>query len=123
MDYLSKFNDTFQEFSQDILRVFPGDDEFRMYNAAISAALMLNPDIILDVFHRRVIVPFGDRIIAKDESFFLNHSYEDVKGNHEDADAIIEKVKSYWEKLSEENRETVWKYFRVLVHLGRKIRT
>lgn len=123
MDYLDKFNQTFREFGEDIIKVFPNDNEFHMYNMAIQAAVMINPEIVLNIFHERVIVPFGERILAKDESFFLSHDYNDVKTSHEDASAIIDKVKSYWTVMNDTNREVVWKYFKVLVRLGQKIRT
>lgn len=123
MDYLDKFNQTFREFADDVLKVFPHDDEFRMYNLALNAAVLLKPDIVINVFHEKVIVPFGDRILAKDETFFLNHEYDDVKNENEDASALIDKIKNYWVDMSPDDREVVWKYFRVLVHLGRKIRT
>lgn len=123
MDYLEKFNQTFREFGDDIVKVFPDDNEFRMYNIAIQTAMMIHPEIVLDVFHEKVIVPFAEKILAKDDSFFLAHDYEDVKEKHEDATKIIDKVKSYWGVMNATDREAVWKYFKVLILLGRKIRT
>lgn len=123
MDYLGKFNDTFKEFGNDIMNVFPDDDEFRMYNVAIQASVMIHGDAIIDVFYPMVVVPFGDKIIAKDESFFINHDYDDIQQAHEDAGSIIQKIKNYWSVMSDSDRETVWKYFKVLVLLARKIRT
>lgn len=123
MDYLDKFNQTFREFGDDILKVFPEDNEFRMYNLAIATAMLVNPEIVFNIFYDRVILPFGDRVLSKDESFFLNHDYDDVRGEHEEASAIIDKVKSYWKVMGDADREVVWKYFKVLVLLGKKIRT
>jgi hypothetical protein len=123
MDYLDKFNQTFREFGDEIVKTFPDDNEFRMYNVAIQAALLIKPDVVLDIFHSRVIVPFGDRILARDESFFLDHTYGEVTADIEEAAAIIDKVKSYYKDMSDENREIVWQYFRLLVKLGNRIRT
>lgn len=123
MDYLEKFNQTFREFGDDIVKTFPNDGEFRMYNIAIQTAMMIHPEIVINIFHERVIVPFADKILAKDESFFLTHHYDEVKETHEEANAIIERVKSYWGDLKPDDREIVWKYFKVLVLLGKKIRT
>lgn len=123
MDYLEKFNQTFTEFGDDIIKAFPNDSQFRMYNIAIKAALLVDPDVVLDVFYSNVILPFGDRIVAKDETFFLEHTYGEVTQEYSNASAIINKVKTYWADMSTENRDIVWQYFRVLVKLGRKIRT
>lgn len=123
MDYLEKFNQTFLEFGEDIMKVFPDDDEFRMYNLTLNTVITMYPDYVLQVFTKKVIEPFGDKIMERDESFFLQHEYDDVKEKHQQASEIINKIKSYWEIMNASDREVVWKYFRVLVLLGKKIRT
>lgn len=121
IDLLQKFNTTFLEFADDIIKVVPHDGEFRMYSMAMRAAIMINERIIHDNFYAHVTVPYGDRILARDSSFFLTHDYQDVKGEHQEAEAIIDKVKTYWADLKEDDRDTIWKYFRVMVLLSRKI--
>ena len=121
MDYLGKFNQTFSEFLEDIIRVFPDDSELRMYYLAIQAAAALKPTLVAKVFRKRVAEPFGPQILARDESFFLSHDYDDMKNEFTQASKIIDKIKGYWGGMSVENREIVWKYFRVLVKLDAKI--
>ena len=108
---------------QDLIRVFPEDVEFRMYELAIRSTLMCYPDYVSEMFHTKVTIPYGEKIINRDDTFFLTHDYTDVVQPHEETNAMIEKIKNYWANMSQENKEIVWKYFRVLVLLTRKICT
>jgi hypothetical protein len=117
MDFLGKFNSTFQDFMQDLLTAFPNDAEFKMYQMAICGALMLNDRCIVNVFKEQVLLPYEDKILAKDEGFFLQNEYEE----HSDSIAIVEKLKGSWSSLSPADRETIWKYFHVLLKLAKRI--
>ena len=123
MDYNERFNETFKEFMQDLVRVFPDDVEFRMYELAIQSTIMYYPTYLGEMFYEKVTVPYEDKIMQRDSTFFLTHDYQDVKEQHQQANAIIDKVKDCYANMIEENQEIVWKYFRILTLLSKKIRT
>jgi len=120
MDYLQKFNTTFSEFIDDIIQLFPNDSELKMYKSAISAAIRFNDKLAIEVFNESIVKNYGEQLLAKDESFFLSHDYSDVVVN-KDYNAIIDKIKNCWTSMSVENKNIVWKYFRVLILLSQKI--
>ena len=122
MDYNERFNETFKEFMQDLIRVFPEDVEFRMYELAIQSTMTYYPTYIGEMFFEKVTLPFEDKIMQRDTTFFLTHDYTDVLDNpHKEANAIIEKIKDCWVNMVDDNKEIVWKYFRILVLLSKKI--
>lgn len=121
MDYLEKFNQTFVELMDDLQGTFPHDPDFQLYGIGLRAAVLAGPQIVQDKFHRRICLPFGDKILAKDEAFFLENTFEDVQQEFSEAARMILKVKQYWADLSAADREMLWKYFQVLVRLDRKI--
>lgn len=123
MDYNERFNDTFKEFMQDLIRVFPDDPEFRMYELAILSTMMYYPTYLGEMFYEKVTLPFEAKIMQRDSTFFLTHDFPDVTGQHKEANAIIDKIKDCWVNMVDENKEIVWTYFRVLVLLSKKIRT
>jgi hypothetical protein len=124
MDYNERFNETFKEFMQDLIRVFPEDVEFRMYELAIQSTMTYYPTYVGEMFFEKVTVPFEEKIMQRDSTFFLTHDYTDVLHNpHKEANAVIEKIKDCWVNMVDENKDIVWKYFRVLVLLSKKIRT
>lgn len=121
MDYQSQFNDTFVEFVDDLIVAFPQDNSFRMYKLAVQGTMLASKTTVHKIFRERVCNIYGERILARDEQFFLNNSYNDMKQEFSQADQLITKLKDCWSSLNTEQREVVWKYLRVLVLLDRKI--
>jgi len=120
MDFLGKFNQTFKEFINDLTQCFPEDPDFKMYKMAIAAAMIMNDRLVIGVFNEKVIVPYSDKILAKDDAFFMENSYSDLQGEYNDASAIIQKLKTYWVSMGPDDKATIWRYFTVLVKLGQK---
>jgi hypothetical protein len=122
MDYVTKFNDTFQELVDDLAKTFPEDQDLEMYTIAIQAAVFANKNLLVEVFRDKVSDDWKGKILEHDESFFLNTDYKDCVDGLDNSDlSIITKLKQYWHKLEEVDKETVWKYLRVIVLLHKKI--
>jgi hypothetical protein len=120
MDYLQVFNDKFIDFLKDLSTVFPDDKDFKVALSSVRLLLMADKSCVHAIFNEKVVGPYSTKIMAKDEGFFLDKSYDH---EFEDAIGIVEKLKSYWKSLSEENRIVVWKYLQILVVLDTKIST
>lgn len=120
-ELLEKFNRTFNEFVDDLITVFPNDAEFRMVQLAIKGIHFAAPDALHAGFRERVVIPFGDKILSKDEDFFLGADYSKHTTDVEDAERIINKVKQMYKQMNDNDRAIVWKYMRVLVLLSNKI--
>lgn len=121
MDYRVQFNDTLLELVDDLIRVFPNDRDFRMYKLAIQGAMITKPRMIHDVFRERVCSTYGDKILGKDEDFFLSNNYQDMRQEFSEADNLINKLKSCWTMLTPDQRDIVWKYLGLLILLDRKM--
>lgn len=121
MNYLDQFNDTFIELVDDLIRAFPSDSDFRMYKLALQGASMATPTLIQKVFHERVTLTYGDKIMARDEDFFILNEYAEMRQEFSQGEKIIQKLKNCWGNLTAEQRDIVWKYMRTLVLLDRKI--
>jgi hypothetical protein len=121
MDYVSKFNDTLIELVDDLIVVFPNDGEFRMYKMAIKGAMIADKTIVHKVFHEQVCNVYGDKILARDEAFFMNSDYDNMKQEFSQADSLIKKLKDCWNSLTEDQRAVIWKYLRILLLLDNKI--
>lgn len=122
---LEKFNKTFGEFVKDLVSSFPDESEFRLVNMVLSSLRVVAPKVLHKNFHKNVVVPFGEKILAHDEGFFMETDYSkqivgDVE-SLEEAERIITKVKQKYREMTESDRLIVWKYIRVLVILSMKI--
>ena len=62
------------------------------------------------------------KIVDKDETFFLDNSYEtvtqDIDSPQENILMTINKIKNYWKDLSDTNKENIWKYLSNLIKLN-----
>jgi len=121
MNFLEKFNTTFQEFLSDFAKTFPNDAQLSLYELGLRGILLADSSVVQKVFHERVSVPYADKILAKDEAFFLQNSFSEIHADITDAMDVISKVKSYWSQLDAVNKDVVWKYLKVLTLLDRKI--
>ena len=99
MDYLGQFNDTLVELVDDLIRVFPQDGDFRMYKLAIQGAMIADRSVVHNVFRDRICLVYGDKIVARDEDFFVNNSYDDMKQEFSQAEKLIQKLKGCWGML------------------------
>jgi hypothetical protein len=121
MNYLEKFNDTFKEFIDDLIIQYPDDPDFGIYKIGMYTALSSDDYFIINMFNYYVTSIYGDRILQRNEDFFLNH---EMTNNCIDNNAmnIIHKIQIYWIEMSDDIKNIIWKYFRVLVHLDKKYR-
>jgi len=120
-DIIDKFNRTFNEFCNDLIGVFPEDAEFQMAKLAVTGLSFAAPTALHDGFRNRVVVPFGDKILARDEGFFLDVDYRNHTSDMEDSERIVNKIKHMYRQMNTDDRAVVWKYMRVLVLLSNKI--
>jgi hypothetical protein len=121
MDYLEKFNDTIEEFLADLIKVYPEDTDMKLYELGLKGVRMLSPKKVCEEFYEAVCVPYGDKIRDKDESYFMEHDFNEVKEGVPDGIRILNKTLGYWKSLSPDDKEAVWKYLRVLCTLSKKI--
>ena len=121
MDYLKKFNDLFCDMIRDLVGVFPNDSELRLYKFAVEATIASNSHMVNGIFNECVAIPFGDKIQSKDETFFMEKDYQEYTGGDQNTMDIFRKLKTCWKDLNEDNRNTVWKYLKVMLTLNTKI--
>ena len=73
--------------------------------------------LVLKFVKSEIIDLYGDKIQAKDESFFMNEDYskrDDVNLN------IVDKIKQYIRGMSPATKDTVWKYIDIITKLCSK---
>lgn len=123
--YLKAFCKNFMDLLEDLIRIFPEQVDFRMFQMGLRMISEREPQFIMSQFIDNVM-QYREKIVSKDESFFLDdrsNSIESQVQNKAGA-GMVEKVlnlKSLWkDKLSEENKDIIWKYMQVLVLLAEK---
>ena len=65
---------------------------------------------------------FEKQVQTKDERFFLDQTYDDAVVNESNfTEDLVNKLKSYWKDMSEDDKEIIWKYLGLFFGLKNKI--
>jgi hypothetical protein len=70
---------------------------------------------------KEFVYPYKSQILSKDESFFLNNSFSDsIKDNNSISEML--RIKTIWTsgKLTQNDKDCIWNYFKVFIYLIEK---
>lgn len=110
---MERFNDLVLKFLHELQIAIPEYKDLKIYKAQIESALYLDKRIVIKNFMKYVL-PHEKEILAKDEHYFLDQDVDDYLSQ-----ALH--IKELWKsKLSDENKEVVWRYFKVLINLAKR---
>ena len=118
--YLTAFNNLIFKFTDDLIETFPEENDFKVYRRAFSILKSANAKKMCVIF-RNYSQIYREKILNKDETFFLDNDYSEIKEAKVDentVEQVINKLKSYWGELSAENKEKIWKYLETLIKLS-----
>ena len=120
---LSAFNNTLYKFVHELISSFPAERKFVVFKNAIKLVQKVNPRKVLILFIE-YISPYKDKLIQRDEDFFLNNNYINIinktNASKENAWTLIDKIKVYWKDINQQNKDIIWDYFKVLITLAYK---
>lgn len=123
VDLFDLFNRKLEEFAQDLVYIFPTVTDFRVFLDTCKWSILIDTAAPQALFEHLVVGPFGEKILHRDESFFLDQSYEgynDYIAHYGHDLNLITKLKKIWLTLDEENKTMIWKYMQVLLVLSQK---
>jgi len=117
--YLSAFNNLILKFNDDLIVVFPEENDFKVYRRGLEFLIGSNAKKVCNLF-KIYTFNYRQKIVDRDESFFLKDaSYSDVVNTKDEGIVlIINKLKNYWGDLSVENKTKIWEYMNTLITLG-----
>ena len=112
------FNKQLDDLLSKLILTFPNEDNFRdaLNSLKMMRRIKGNKEIVKKFMDN--ISPYNDLIVEKNEEFFLNLEF----GNDE-ISKIASRIKSLWnsDKMNKESKDNIWKYFQVLLFLGKQI--
>lgn len=115
MSNLTLFNNQIENLIDDLQTIFPGNSELEYGKEKFLTLKKMNAKLVFEYF-KTYVYPHKDKITNKDDGFFLNQYDTGVKDNN-----YLQKIlniKELWTtKMTTNDKETVWKYFNVLIIL------
>lgn len=117
MDLVDVFNQKIIEFIQDVGVICPDVTELQ---SLVSMGLLVDRMIAIRMFESYA-GRYEAAILARDEAFFLNESFDDVVSAAAGSPDIIARIKTVWRTLTDENKDIIWKYVQLLLVLHKKL--
>jgi hypothetical protein len=111
------FYDQLTTFLGELKEMYPDDPDFALGLSTMKMMRTMNPTMWVKMFYDEA-KPYESEILSKNEKFFLDHSFNDVK----DMDfSILAKLKQYVQGMSDASKKVVWMYVENLYKLGKII--
>jgi hypothetical protein len=115
LDILKLFKTNLIKFLDALVEQFPSEGDLAVLRVFLSEQIPIED--VLIVFSKRLL-PYKQMILNKDEKFFIEG--DDVfKGVSSDT---VSYCKNIWlsEKITGEDKEQIWKWFKLFVNLSEK---
>ena len=120
-NFVTIFNDHFNEFVNDIQSVFPDDTDILTAKNALLAIRKANPKLIVRIWIKYVYNPYKEQIESGDIAFFLVKDYANDLARNDNSDKIMESIdrlRSPIKNMSPENQAKTMKYIQNLSKLA-----
>lgn len=116
---LKTFNNHFGEFLDDIVRVFPDNNDIITCREALFSIRKMNPKIIINVFFSSVVGPYRSEIENNDITFFIEKNYKNdiVLDNSKSVLQKIDLIRDKVRDMSDKDKDNVLKYLNNLLKL------
>jgi hypothetical protein len=118
---LKAFNTHFDEFIEDIINVFPDNNDIKSAQNMVIMTRKANVTLIVKVWYSYIYGPYKDRIDSGDLDFFITKDYcEDLNGisNASDIMKSIDSLRSPINDMSLANKAHSLKYVQNLCKLS-----
>ena len=115
MTSISAWNDMMVQFINELRSTFPEEKSIKKYQTSFDLLRKTNPRKCVEGYMAEV-TPVQDKIMSKDESFFLD-------SNSNTSELIRDlNIAKYWTSdLSQNTKDAIWQYLQTLYILGTTI--
>lgn len=113
------FNNVASDMLSDIADRFPRNKEMAACVAFHKMASVANVRLPYERFLEYAIIPYGDRLKAHDDAFFMETTYDDAAGDS--GARFIDALKGLWAEMTEDDRQSVHQYLDLLLSIHCKI--
>jgi hypothetical protein len=119
---LTMFTNMLVRFFEELIETFPEERDIRMALETIQGARKINPGLVRDMFHEHVTKDLKEFIAREDEVAIIEHAKAKISTQYNEILPALAIFDKHWGGLSDGNRQSIWKYLKVLVALNEKAR-
>lgn len=107
-------------FFEELKDTFPEEREIKLALSTIQDARKINPRLVLDMFVEHVGRPLREQISKEDDVGIATYARSKINQQFNEILPAINIFDKHWPALGQENRQSIWKYLKVLVILSDK---
>ncbi|NBV77670.1 hypothetical protein EBR66_05920 [bacterium] len=122
MSALGAFNNQLVQFFENLADTFPEERDIKLALEAIRGAKKINPKMILDLFVENVYTDLHDAITREDDEFIIQYAKARINNQYNEISPALLIFEKYWPTISDSNRDTIWKFLKVLCILCERAR-
>jgi hypothetical protein len=114
------FNDKLYEFVSDLLLIYPEDIDLYTFKSSLNVIWLIDDKKTIKLFNRYIVEKYRAELSSRNEQFFIDNSFDTeiqqyAKNETDFSIQLMNKLKSYWSDMKNENKTIVFKYFDVLI--------
>ena len=118
---LKIFNDHFIEFIEDIVRVFPNDNDLMVAKNSLILMKKANPKLIIQVFYHNVYLKYNHKFEENNLDYFIDKDYQDDLTECNNAEKIIQcidRLRNSIRMMNPDDKQKTIKYLQNLCKLS-----
>lgn len=112
---MSAFFDNTISFLNELTEMYPDDADFSFLLNTVKLMKTTNPSLVVTTV-RNETRNFSEKIMKKDESFFMSYSFEEYSKNIDLA--IIPRLRNYISNMDQKSKDSVWAYIQNITRLA-----
>jgi hypothetical protein len=120
MSALSAFNSQLIKFFDDLSETFPEERDIRIAKEALEGARKINPRLILDLFYEHVAKDLRDAIMTENAAKIVEVARIKIQTQFNEILPALAIFDKHWNSLSDGNKQSIWRYLKVLILLADK---
>lgn len=109
-------------FFEDLKESFPEERDIRSALEMIKFAKASNPKLVCDMFYEHVYKTLHEPIKREDADYIIAYTHEKVKNEFNEISPALTIFDKYWGTMTDESRNTIWKWLKVLCVLCERAR-
>lgn len=120
VNYLTIFNNHFNEFFDDIHNVFPNDADILTAKNSLAAIRKANPKLLVGIWLSYIYLKYRNQIDAGDINFFLEKDYSEDLTNLSSKKVMeaIDRLREPVKAMNPDDQQKVMKYIQNLSKLA-----
>jgi len=107
-------------FMKELVSIFPKNGDILLFSEKYNLIRSANSSLIIQYFIQYVY-PHKTRILNQEESYFLDGGGQEELKENNGGLKFRDNIKNLWiSEMSDQNKDIVWKYFKIFVILSEK---